>query len=167
MTRRVLFTGSRTYDNAPMVRVVLWGLAANAFGTPSGDVHIPVEVCHGGALGLDALIGREARQIQAAVLRAKSYPANWRSCDRVHPVVPCPPGDEHRRNRGAPFDYSNSYCPLAGLRRNQLMLDSFKPDLVVAFVDKPLASSRGTNDMVERAVKAGIDVHVITSEGRP
>lgn len=166
MTRRVLFTGSRTYDNAPMVRVVLWGLAANAFGTPSGDIHIPVEVCHGGALGLDALIDREARQIQAAVLRAKSYPANWRSCDRVHPVVPCPPSGEHRQLRHAARG-SGEYCPLAGPRRNQDMLDDFKPGLVIAFVDKPLASSRGTNDMVERAAKAGVETHIITSEGRP
>lgn len=43
----------------------------------------------------------------------------------------------------------------AGPMRNQVMLDE-EPDLVLAFVNKPLEISRGTADMVRRARRAGI-----------
>jgi len=50
----------------------------------------------------------------------------------------------------------------AGPIRNQQMLDNNRPvDLVVAFVDKPLAESRGTADMVRRARKAGVRTVVV------
>jgi hypothetical protein len=49
----------------------------------------------------------------------------------------------------------------AGPIRNQQMLDEGKPDLVVAFVDKPLAESRGTVDMVSRARKAAVKTVVV------
>ncbi len=49
----------------------------------------------------------------------------------------------------------------AGFIRNQRMLDEGKPELVVAFIDKPLAESKGTADMVCRAKQAGIPVYVI------
>lgn len=48
-----------------------------------------------------------------------------------------------------------------GPKRNQQMLDEGKPDIVLAFVDKPLASSRGTADMVRRARAADIPTYVI------
>lgn len=41
----------------------------------------------------------------------------------------------------------------AGVMRNQLMLDVFKPTLVVAF-----PGGRGTADMVSRATKAGVKI---------
>lgn len=41
----------------------------------------------------------------------------------------------------------------AGPRRNQIMLEKYKPDLVVAF-----PGGRGTADMVRRSRKAGVDV---------
>jgi len=49
----------------------------------------------------------------------------------------------------------------AGPRRNQAMIDEGKPNLVIAFHDD-LASSRGTRDMVARAMKSGIPVEVVT-----
>jgi hypothetical protein len=49
----------------------------------------------------------------------------------------------------------------AGPIRNQRMLDDGKPDLVLAFVDKPLEKSRGTADMVRRAHKADVPVYVV------
>lgn len=52
---------------------------------------------------------------------------------------------------------------IAGPLRNQQMLDEGKPDLVVAFVNKPLDESRGTADMVRRARKAGVPVYVVTA----
>lgn len=42
---------------------------------------------------------------------------------------------------------------IAGPLRNQRMLDEWKPDLVVAF-----PGGRGTNDMVRRARKAGVEI---------
>lgn len=49
----------------------------------------------------------------------------------------------------------------AGPIRNQRMLEEGKPDIVVAFIDKPLQTSRGTADMVRRARQAGLPVYII------
>jgi hypothetical protein len=49
----------------------------------------------------------------------------------------------------------------AGYIRNQQMLDEGKPDMVVAFVDKPLADSKGTANMVLIARRASIPTYVI------
>ena len=46
----------------------------------------------------------------------------------------------------------------AGPLRNQEMLDSGKPDIVIAF---PMPNSRGTWDMVARAKRAGVPVEII------
>jgi hypothetical protein len=51
----------------------------------------------------------------------------------------------------------------AGPIRNQRMLDDGEPDLVLAFVDKPLEESRGTADMVRRARQARVPVYVVQS----
>lgn len=48
----------------------------------------------------------------------------------------------------------------AGPIRNQEMLDS-GVDICFAFVDKPLAVSRGTADMVNRCRNAGVKTYVI------
>jgi len=48
----------------------------------------------------------------------------------------------------------------AGPLRNIQMLEEGKPDLVLAFVDKPLHESRGTAHMVKVAREAGIPVEV-------
>jgi len=49
----------------------------------------------------------------------------------------------------------------AGPRRNLRMLRDGLPDLVLAFVDKPLATSRGTAHMVALARAADLPVRVI------
>ncbi len=49
----------------------------------------------------------------------------------------------------------------AGPRRNLRMLRNGLPDLVLAFVDKPLPQSRGTAHMVALARAAGLPVRVI------
>jgi hypothetical protein len=49
----------------------------------------------------------------------------------------------------------------AGPIRNQQMLTEGKPDIVLAFVDKPLVESKGTHDMVLRARRAGVPTYVI------
>ena len=57
-----------------------------------------------------------------------------------------------------PADWE-TYGRSAGPIRNQIMLDKFKPDLVIAF-----PGGRGTKDMVKRALKAGIPVREITDQ---
>lgn len=56
------------------------------------------------------------------------------------------------------------YGKAAGPIRNQQMLDEGKPDCVIAFHDD-IENSRGTKDMVERARKAGLTVHVESHRG--
>jgi hypothetical protein len=52
------------------------------------------------------------------------------------------------------------YGRSAGFRRNERMLYDHHPTLVVAFCDKPLAQSRGTNMMVGLAQAHGVEVEV-------
>lgn len=47
----------------------------------------------------------------------------------------------------------------AGVLRNQQMLDEEEPDLVVAFHDD-IRNSKGTKDMIQRALKAEIEVRL-------
>lgn len=47
------------------------------------------------------------------------------------------------------------------------MLDEGKPDLVLAFVDKPLDQSKGTAHMVRIATEAGVAVEVCHGTGTP
>ena len=49
----------------------------------------------------------------------------------------------------------------AGPIRNQEMLDKEHPDLVLAFHDN-IKASKGTADMIRRANKAGVMVHLIS-----
>ena len=58
-----------------------------------------------------------------------------------------------------PAEWSK-YGLAAGPIRNQKMLDEGKPDLVIAFHDD-LDSSRGTRDMVKRALKQGFAVRLV------
>lgn len=50
------------------------------------------------------------------------------------------------------------YGKRAGPIRNQKMLDDFKPDIVIAF-HEDLTKSKGTIDMVRRAIRAGLTVY--------
>lgn len=59
-----------------------------------------------------------------------------------------------------PADW-NRYGKSAGYIRNQQMLDEGKPDMVLAFVDKPLEESKGTRNMVHLAKLAGLPTYVI------
>lgn len=61
-----------------------------------------------------------------------------------------------------PADW-NKYGRAAGPIRNKQMLREGKPDAVIAFISKPLESSRGTANMVKISKEAGIQVYV---EGR-
>lgn len=87
--------------------------------------------------------------IEGGALGADRFAAEWAE------------GSNHLR---FPADWTK-HGKAAGPIRNQTMLDEGKPDIVVAFVNKPLAESRGTADMVRRARKAGVPTYVIESMG--
>lgn len=59
-----------------------------------------------------------------------------------------------------PADWEQ-YGKKAGYLRNKQMLEEGQPDLVLAFVDKPLTESKGTHMMVNLAEEAGIAVYVV------
>jgi hypothetical protein len=73
--------------------------------------------------------------------------------------------DFHARRIGlAVDDYPadwDRYGKRAGYVRNQQMLDEGKPNVVYAFVDKPLAESKGTAMMVDIAHRAGVPVVIV------
>jgi hypothetical protein len=52
------------------------------------------------------------------------------------------------------------YGLAAGPIRNQEMLDTYKPDLVVAF-HNDIEHSKGTKDMITRAMNYGIEYKII------
>jgi len=83
-----------------------------------------------------------------------TYPADWEG--------PCDPEFCGSRNHRRPGRAAGSdYCPVAGFRRNQRMLDEGQPDHGLAFVDRPLADSRGTADMVTRLARARVPYAVM------
>ena len=85
----------------------------------------------GGARGADTL-ARKAVVALGMAVAVQEFPADW---------------DQHGK--------------AAGPIRNQPMLDEGQPDLVVAFLSKPLAESRGTADMVRRAKAAGVPTYIV------
>lgn len=66
------------------------------------------------------------------------------------------PANEHEHYRADWGQYGKAAGPI----RNQTMLDKGKPNVVFAFVDKPLEESRGTHSMVSLARKADVPVYV-------
>lgn len=93
-------------------------------------------VIHGGADGADALAG--------AIAESRGL---W--------VWPCPVSREEWRTIGK----------AAGPMRNQRMLDETKPDFVLAFHNF-LPGSKGTKDMVRRAIRAGVPVQLFNDQGK-
>ncbi|MFC3985471.1 hypothetical protein [Streptosporangium jomthongense] len=72
------------------------------------------------------------------------HPADWDSCSRL-----CPP-KPHRRTR----QDGTTYCPIAGLARNQDMVDEGAHLCIAA----PQGPSYGTRDCMRRAAEAGVEV---------
>lgn len=105
-----------------------------------------IELMHGCAEGADTIGGQWAKRNGILV---RERPADWEG-----PCGPeCQPEHRRRNRRG------NEYCPLAGHRRNQGMVDE-KP---VLFVAASYRNSSGTADCSRRARTAGIPVHTITA----
>lgn len=162
---RLLVCGSRDYDDVNTLTAVLDGYF-HQVDQESYENYDFVElmIIEGGAVGADRLAmewatshhcyvgGRLPNEWESVVVTHQQEQADWRGpCDPAF----CLPG--HRRTR---YDGSD-FCPAAGPRRNQHMLDKWNPELVVAFLSKRLYESKGTADMVQRATKAGIATQVV------
>lgn len=128
---RVLICGSRTWADDFLVYALLDGLMNYYEMFVETEGDEPFTIIHGDAGGADMAAHRAGRKLVPRD-RLLRFPADW---------------DLHGK--------------AAGPIRNQRMLAEGKPDVVYAFVDKPLAESRGTADMVRRAQNAGLAVYVI------
>jgi hypothetical protein len=129
---RVLVCGSRDWTDAGRI---LKELLAVEY---AHDAYV-TEVIHGGAGGADTLSGVAARKMCG-------YGKPKAQVKKNTPKITVFPADWKKHGRAA------------GFIRNQQMLDEGKPDLVLAFWKN---KSRGTEDMIRRARKAGVEVRVI------
>lgn len=149
---KLTVTGSLTWTDVPSVREPLDRVRLRCARPGS-----PLVVVNGVAdEGLDHLVDAWSREHPEDVLQI-SCPADWGGpCG-----ASCPPGHRRRNRRGV------MYCPTAGHRRNQDMIDK-RPDRLLAWAKpcrrrKPwcptgLHPSHGTADCVRRARAAHIPV---------
>jgi len=135
-------TGSRDWTDRPLMDRSLRELGA----VPPGRHVLLSGDCRGADRMAAEIVGELGWEVE-------HYPADW--------VGPCSPGcpPRHRRIKDDWRSGEHEYCPDAGKRRNQKMVDA-RPDVVIAF---PTAFSIGTWDAVRRARKAGIDVEVVNA----
>jgi hypothetical protein len=147
----VLVTGSRAWSDIPVMADAL----LDTWHDATQDGHSGITVLEGGATGADSIARTWAKQHRADGVDSRTMPADWDGpCADT-----CPPG--HRKDA-----HGHEYCPLAGHRRNQQMVDQ-KPAIVLAFVSpctndrcrKPKPhGSHGVDDCLKRAKKAEIPV---------
>lgn len=152
----VLVTGSRfakPSEHLKTIRTVLFW-ATGARDGKFGD-H---ELWDGEASGADVIAHNLAQEDFGWSVRR--FPADWANCDmaprRKGDPKGCPP--MHRKVRS---DGTTTYCPTAGFRRNQLMVDALsKVDGRKVVVGFPIPSlgSRGTIDCLTRALHAGLPI---------
>ena len=138
----ILLTGSRSWPNPQLLADTLMDVWHDATQLGYDGILLMHGDCEDGADALGDLWA-----IGHGVPR-DPHPADWSGpCARD-----CQPGHRRRGRRG-------EYCPMAGHRRNQDMVD-LEPLLVVAFHH---ANSTGTADCIRRAEKVGIPVRRITA----
>lgn len=133
---RILVTGSRKYQYRSVLSARLADAAA---GVPPDQV----TVVHGNNGNADMMADGEAR---AMMFHVEPHDADWTGPCRSS----CKPGHRERRKDGT------EYCPAAGNYRNQEMVDA-GADVCLAFY-QPHAANIGTNDCVNRCLRAGIKV---------
>lgn len=144
---RILVTGSREFDAAPLLAYRL-GLAVG-YGLTRGW---QVTVVHGACkTGADQLADGIARAHEG--ITVEPHPARW--------DAPCRPECSLRRGHRIAGRDGTTYCPAAGNYRNQEMVDT-GPDLTLAFFKRGAAHS-GTSDCVRRAEAAHILVRRFTA----
>ena len=112
---------------------------------------VKAKLVHGDAQGVDRLAAAVVEQWGWDVAE---MPAQWQRCDDSISVElgGCPPRP-HLKQGGA----RGTYCPYAGPRRNQLMLDTFPDaDMALCFPGRDRGSKSGTGDFIDRAIRAGL-----------
>jgi hypothetical protein len=115
-----------------------------------------MELWHGGAAGADLFCAGVADRLG---VRTRRFDVDWAGpCRDI-----CKPG--HRASRA---QWGNdTYCPMAGMYRNDDMITALSPHLgtavVLAFPVKGLAN-RGTTDCRDRALAAGLPTLVFPLE---
>lgn len=137
---RVLVTGSRRWTDAAAIETALLDCWHDALelGAPG------IVVVHGAAEGADTDADRWALRHEGQGVGRDPRPADW-----TGPCPPeCRPGHRKRRRDGSEF------CPTAGHRRNQAMVDAGAA-VALAF---QVGQSSGTADCIRRAEAAGIPV---------
>lgn len=134
-------TGSRRWTNVQLLEDTL----CQTWHDVLAEGYTGIELIHGCADGAD-MIGHRWAFRTGFLIRER--PADWEGpCGRE-----CQPGHRRRNRRGT------EYCPLAGHRRNQQMVDEGP----VLFVAAQVHGSTGTADCMRRARAAGIPVHLVT-----
>lgn len=130
---RILICGDRNWTDREKIAQQLRIIHVFAVWAYAGRGGLQnVKIIHGAARGADRIAGEEAAKLGFVV---KAYPIS---------------GEDWAHFKGG-----------AGPLRNQLMLDEGKPDLVLAFHSN-IYESKGTKDMVNRAMMAQIPVEVIS-----
>lgn len=151
MTRVLIVSGSRhaTDEHRGIIGA---GLLAAVNGEPHAKATLLV---HGAARGVDTIAAQVAKDHWA--WDVEPFPAKWHLCDTTtHVELGGCPQRPHLKNRGG-----RTYCPFAGFRRNQAMLDAY-PDAaaVLCFPSETGGVKSGTGDFIDRAIRAGFDFSV-------
>lgn len=152
----VLVTGSRDLVDRALVRRVLVAVQGE-LGVPFGEI----TVVHGAQGTRD----RQGRVVKGLDLIAEEqalglgmvtdpHPADWDRCG-----ARCRPAHRVPKRHGP-----GTYCPTAGYRRNQEMVDLHGPGYYCC-LGFPLGKSNGTRDCMRRAGLAGIRVVNCTETG--
>lgn len=152
---KLLITGSRSYPSGGLIQTMLIGALMML-----AEMDEPLEVIHGAApdgvdwfvqqIMDDLMYGSRVGMGFADLLDVDAVPADWDGpCDLSSGM--CQPG--HRKP--SRFGSSRDYCPTAGHRRNQVMVNK-GPERWWAFTDRPLQLSKGTFDCVQRCKAVGI-----------
>lgn len=149
---RLLITGSREWTHLRSMTTALQYLARGHF-EGSGDLR-QLLVVHGKAYkGADALAASWVARWRGKgwPVEQERHPADW-GADCVKGCKP-----NHRRTKNG-----REFCPFAGFRRNQAMVD-LGAQLCLAFWRD---NSSGTKDCIDRARKAHIPVLIVPWDGR-
>ena len=139
----IMVTGSREFDDLRQVHDILARYAEiHAQDYPD----IPLVLVSGHAQrGADVL----AEMIWPDFGPTATEPAQW----DVHTPGRCKCAD----------DPTATYCRLAGIVRNEKMVNDYKPSVVVAFYE-PTAENRGTNHAAEYARSKDIPVRTVIAQ---
>jgi len=136
----VLGLGSRAWTDRTLIDDVLTEVWHDA----RQDGYCGIKVMEGTAPGADRMCGQWAKARFEQGVGHLPVKADWEGpC-----VNTCPPGHRKIRRDGT------EYCPFAGHRRNQNMVDR-RPLMAVAF---QVGNSTGTADCLRRLEAAGIPV---------